>query len=363
MLSLLKRFKWRKLMDRKREYVTIKDIAKISGVSVATVSLALAGDKRVNKHTREKVESVARDLNYVPNEIGRSLQAKKVDTIALIFPNTPHNAFSHPYFVDLLAGIMDIVTKEGFHLLISTTTNETDEKLSYSKLLKNRRADGFILWPSPIKDENIFEIIKSGIPTVYLNKSIHEDIVTVERDDMGGAYRATEHLISLGRKKIVHISGPKDYEVTKERQNGYQKAIEESTLLYDTSLVIEGDFFRQGGVNAVKTLIKNNVEFDAIFAANDLMAIGAIDALQSAGLNVPKDVAVVGCDNIDLATMTNPPLTSLYQEMKKIGEIAAQRIIEILQNKKINQVKTVVPAKLIIRDSCGMKNIKGYEKK
>lgn len=342
-------------MNSKKVYVTIKDIAKISGVSTATVSLALAGDKRVKEETKLKIESVARDLNYVPNEIGRSLQSKKVDTIALIFPNTPHNAFSHPYFIQLLEGIMDVVAKEGFHLMISTTTNEVDEKAAYSKLLKNRRADGFILWPSSVKDENILEIIKSGIPIVYLNKIDYDDIVTIERDDMGGAYKAVEHLIGRGRRKIVHISGPLDYQVTIERLKGYQRAIQDSPIPYDSSLVIEGDFQRQGGAGAVETLLNNKVEFDAIFAANDLMAIGAIEALQRAGLSIPEDVAVVGCDNIELAAMTNPPLTSLHQEMKTIGEIAAQRIIKILQNKKVDQIKTVVPAKLVIRDSSGLK--------
>ncbi len=343
-------------MKSKKEFVTLKDIAKISGVSPATVSLALSGDKRVNIKTRKHVEEVAKKLNYVPNEIGRSLRSKKADTIALIFPDTTHNAFTHPYFVELLEGIMDTVVKNDFHLMISTTPKMNDEKASYSKILKNRRADGFILWPSTIEDKNILEIIGYGFPLVYLSKWHNDNIVTVERDDFGGAYEATKHLISLGRKKIVHISGPLNYQVSVDRLEGYRKALEESRLLYNPALVFEKDFLYENGKEVVENLQKNNVEFDAIFAGNDLMAIGAMDTLQKFGVNVPEDVSVIGCDDIDMASMTIPTLTTIYQPMRKIGEIAAQKIIDILKNEKVNEITTVVPTELVIRRSCGAKN-------
>ncbi|MBO0995664.1 LacI family DNA-binding transcriptional regulator [Bacillus sp. SD088] len=343
-------------MKNKKDFVTLKDIAKISGVSPATVSLALSGDKRVNIKTRKHVEEVAKKLNYVPNEIGRSLRSKKADTIALIFPDTTHNAFTHPYFVDLLEGIMDTVVKNDFHLMISTTPKMDDEKASYSKILKNRRADGFILWPSTIEDKNIFEIIGSGFPLVYLSKWHYDNIVTVERDDYGGAYDATKHLLNLGRKKIVHISGPMDYQVSVDRLEGYRKALEESKFLFDPSLVFEREFVYENGVEVVEALLQSNVEFDAIFAGNDLMAIGAMDALQKAGLNVPEHVAVIGCDDIDMASMTIPSLTTIYQPMRKIGELAAQKIINILKNEEVNEVQTIVPTELVVRETCGAKN-------
>lgn len=336
-----------------KAHVTLKDIARVAGVSTATASLALSGDSRVNIKTKKSVEEVAKRLKYVPNEIGRSLRARKAETIALIFPNTPHNAFSHPYFVQLLEGITEVLVENSFHLLLSTSPTELDESAAYDKILRNRRADGIILWPASIKDRNILKIIESGFPLVYLGKWSHDDVMTVERDEFGGAYMVTSHLLQLGRKRIVHITGPMEYQVSINRLEGYKQALQDNKILYDPSLVIEKDFFMQAGTDAVMELRDRKVDFDGIFAANDLMAIGAMRGLQKLGKSVPKDVSIVGCDNIEMANLTNPTLTTIDQSIRQVGKIAAEKMIAFLGNGQGKENQTIVPAQLIVRESCG----------
>lgn len=331
--------------------VTLKDIARIAGVSPATASLALAGDSRVNIKTKRAIEEVAQRLKYVPNEIGRSLRAKKSETIALIFPNTPHNAFSHPYFVQLLEGITEILVENGFQLLVSASP--TEEIAAYDKILRNRRADGIILWPASIKDRNISRIVESGFPVVYLGKWHHEDVATVERDEIGGAYLATEHLIKLGRQRIVHVTGPLDYQVSIDRLEGYKLALQDHKILFEPSLVIEKDFTMESGRDAVRELIQRKTMFDAVFAGNDRMAIGAMKELQKLGISVPGDVSIVGYDNMEMSNLMSPALTTIDQPMREIGTLAVNKLVAMLNNQPVNESKTVVSSRLIVRDSCG----------
>ncbi len=177
--------------------VTIKDVANLAGFSTATVSLALSGDPRVNVKTKKLVEDAAVKLNYIPNEIGRSLRARKTETIAFIIPNTSHHVFKHPYFSQLLEGINEVLDTCNYNLLLSTTPSEKDEAAAYDKILKNRRVDGIILSSASVKDRTILRMVESGFPVVYLGKWHHEHVLTVERNDFGGAYLATEHLIQF----------------------------------------------------------------------------------------------------------------------------------------------------------------------
>lgn len=338
-----------------KEYVTLKDIARIAGVSTATASLALSGDPRVNVKTRKTVEEIARRLKYVPNEIGRSLRVKKAETIALIFPNTPHNAFSHPYFVQLLEGISEVLVESNFHLLLSVSPTESDESASYDKILRKRRADGIILWPAPVKDQNIGRIIESGLPLVYLSNWHHDEVYTVARDDFGGAYAAAALLVKAGRKRIVHLTGPRAYQVSIDRLAGYRQALEGSGILFDPGLVSEGYFTMEGGYEATARLLEEGARFDAIFAGNDAMAIGAMKRLQESGVRIPEDVAVVGCDNIEMAALTTPPLTTVHHPMREIGRLSAQKLIRMLNGEPVAEKQTVVPSEIIIRQSCGTK--------
>lgn len=333
--------------------VTIKDVASLAGVSAATVSLALAGDARVNVKTRRLVEEAAEKLNYIPNEIGRSLRARKTETIAFIIPNTSHHVFSHPYFAQLLEGINEVLERVNYNLLISTTPSEKDEKTAYDKILKNRRVDGIILSSASVRDRNVLRMVESGFPVVYLGKWYHDDVLTVERDDFGGAYAATEHLIRIGRKRIVHISGPLDHQEGIDRLEGYKKALADNHILFEESLVVEKDFSRESGYAAASELVRSEASFDAVFAGNDLMAIGAMRFFKESGVAVPKDVSVVGFDDIEMASVVSPMLTTIHQPMREIGIAAAEKLIAFLNNQELKEKRSVMTTHLIIRESCG----------
>ncbi|KIL38431.1 hypothetical protein SD70_26310 [Gordoniibacillus kamchatkensis] len=333
--------------------VTIKDVAKIAGVSPATVSLALSGDARVNEKTRRLVEEAAQRLNYIPNEIGRSLRAKSTETIAFIIPNTSHHVFSHPYFSQLLEGITEVLDDNNYNLMLSTTPSEKEESAAYDKILRNRRVDGIILSSASIKDKNILRMVESGFPVVYLGKWHHDEVLTVERDDYGGAYQATEHLIRLGRKRIVHISGPLDHQEGIDRLEGYKQALLDHKILYEAPLVIEKDFSRQAGYDAIAELAHRQTAFDAVFAGNDLMAIGALKRLKDMQVRVPQDVSVVGFDDIDMATVVSPMLTTIHQPMRQIGRMAAEKLLAHLNNQEVTEKQSVVSTHLVVRESCG----------
>jgi DNA-binding LacI/PurR family transcriptional regulator len=335
--------------------VTIKDVAKVAGVSTGTVSYALAGDSRINEKTRKLVEEAARKLNYVPNEVGRSLRAKKTETIAFVIPNTSHHVFSHPYFLQLLEGITEVLEDHNYNLQISTTPSEKEESKAYDKILRNRRVDGIILSSASIKDRNILRMVESGFPVVYLGKWHHEEVLTVERDDYGGAYEATEHLLQLGRRRIVHIAGPLDHQESIDRLEGYKQALLDHKVLYDASLVIEKDFSRNAGHDAITELMQAKIEFDGIFAGNDLMAIGALKQLKLLNVHVPRDVSVVGFDDIDMASVVSPELTTIHQPMREIGRMAAEKLMAVLQNQGVADKRSVVGTHLVVRESCGAK--------
>lgn len=335
--------------------ITIKDVAKVAGVSPATVSLALSGDPRVNEKTRKLVREAADKLKYTPNEIGRSLRSQKTETIAFIIPNTSRHVFSHPYFAQLLEGITEVLDRHNYNLLLSTTPSEQEESVAYDKILRNRRADGIILSSASVKDRNLSRIVESGFPVVYLGKWFHDDVLTVERDDHGGAYLATEHLIRLGRKQIVHLSGPLDHQEAIDRLEGYKRALADNRILFDPALVIEKDFSRESGYAAGSELAGAGIPFDAVFAGNDLMAIGVLKAFMERKIRVPADVSVVGFDDIEMSTVVSPMLTTIHQPMKQIGMIAAEKLIAVLNRQEIAEKQTTVSTALIVRESCGGK--------
>ncbi|HEY0829349.1 MAG TPA: LacI family DNA-binding transcriptional regulator [Bacilli bacterium] len=333
--------------------ITMKDVARMAGVSSATVSLALSGDLRVNEKTRRNVEKVAEKLNYIPNEIGRSLRSRKTETIALIIPNTSHHVFSHPYFSHLLDGITDVLNRFNYNLLLSTNPTEKDEEAAYEKVLRNRRADGVIIASAPTKDRNLLRLIESGFPVVYLGRWFHDDVITVERDDIGGAYMATAHLLKLGRRKIVHFSGPLDHQTGQDRLEGYKRALQDHSVLFNPTLIIEKDFSMEEGYKGAAELIDSGRSFDALFAGNDLMALGALKLFQEKGIKVPEDVSLVGFDDIDMANMFHPTLTTVHQPMKQIGIIAAEKLLAVLNGQPDENKKAILTTELVIRESCG----------
>lgn len=334
-------------------HVTMKDVAKLAGVSPATVSLALADDPRVNVKTRRRVKEAAEKLRYIPNEIGRSLRVQKTETVALVIPNTSKHVFSHPYFAKLLEGITEVLNEHQYNLLLSTTAEESDEESAYEKVLRNRRTDGVIVSSASIHDRNWLRVVESGFPVVYLGRWDSNEICTIERDDLGGAFSATDHLLKLGRRRIVHFTGPLNHQVGRDRLAGYRLAHQRNEVPVDENLIFEKDLSMEAGYDGAAELLERQIPFDALFAGNDLMAIGAMKLLLERGIRVPEQISIVGFDDIEMASMFHPTLTTVHQPMKQVGVLAAQKLLAVLNGRTDFEKRTVLETKLVIRESCG----------
>lgn len=345
-----------------KKRVTLKDVARVAGVSVGTASMALNDNQLVNEETRKRVLEVATRLEYVPNEIARRLQAQRTNTIAVVIPHTASHVFSHPYFNGIFLGITEVLEKHGMTLNISTSPKETDEQSAYQKILRNRSADGVIVASAAATDKNAFKLAQSGYPVVFIGEFIDSGITSVAVDDYGGAFQATEHLIKEHKfTRIAHITGPLHHSSAQLRYEGFVYALRKNQLELRASDVYEGDYSQDAGYIGMKKLLSLDDYPKAVFVGNDLMSVGALQALGEANLRVPQDIAIVSFDDVYLAQLTSPPLTTVRQPIKELGKYAAEILINRLTDTN-DQNTDIVPTqglqhkletKLIIRRSCG----------
>ena len=340
-------------MLAKKRSVTLKDVARLADVSTGIASMSLSGDPRVASNTRETVRRAAEKLDYVPNIVGRALRAKRLGSIAVVIPQSSQHVFSHPYFVEILRGITEVANAQDLTLILSTSfANQED---AYMRILRSQRADGVIVASASIADPNIDRLALSGYPVIFLGRDRHDDrVVSVAVDDIGGAEQATAHLIEIHQlKHIAHITGPLSYRSASDKLEGYRMALGRHGIPFDEALVQHGDYSTTSGMTASRELLKRGVPMEGIFAANDEMAIGALQVLEDNGCRVPSDIALIGYDDINLTGLIRPPLTTVHQPMEEVGRRAAQSLIEQLEGKVADVRQIELPTELMIRKSCG----------
>lgn len=329
--------------------VTIKDIARILGISPSTVSRALKDHPDIGKSTKEQVHKLAEELNYRPNPIALSLKSRRSNVIAVIIPNIVHYFFS-----SVISGIEKVASEHGYSVMLS----QSDEKYSREKevcgIFQNSIVDGILISISKeTEDFAHLKLIKEeGIPMVFFDRMIEDfgsDCVVI--DDYEGALKATEHLIVEGRRRIVHFAGPQNRLISRKRLLGYLDAHKKNGVVIDESLIIHCDEFDKALVKT-QELIDSGVKFDAFFTVNDFTAAGVLKGLHKNGIAVPADVSVVGFGNDYIAEMVDPTLTTVSQPGFTMGEKAMQMLINRIENKKDYPVHTeVLPTKLVIRNS------------
>ncbi len=330
--------------------VTIKDIAKYAGVSVTTVSRALNGYPDVSEETRERIKKIAEQLNYTPNSIARGLVTNKTHTVGLIVSELIKPGAYHPFFLEVLAGIKAGLKKDKYDLILFTVDPESQDATSYEKLCNDRKVEGAIVEGLRLSDPYIEEIKKTQIPTVLIDIPILTDKVGyVSSDNVRAAFEATSYLIKLGHRNIGFINGHNDAAVSFERLEGYKKALEKNNIPYKEEYVVFDDFTQEGGYNSFKTLVFEHPEITAVFHASDLMAIGSFKAAKDLGMKVPDDISIVGFDDIELASLITPGLTTIRQDTFKMGYNAAKHLLSIIKGEKPQHI--LIPHKLVIRDS------------
>ncbi len=331
---------------------TIADIAKKLRISPSTVSRALNDYPDINEKTKIQVKDLAKKMNYWPNPIARSLKSNKTNVIGVIVPEIKHDFFS-----SAISGIEEVAYHSGYIILVCQSNESYEREVVNTRALMHQRVAGFIvsISQSTVNGEHFLSLIKRGIPLVFFDRALNDiPAYKVIIDDAKSSCTAVTHLITRGRKKIAHISGPKEIEICKQRLKGYKNALKKANLPVSKDLIrFAGGLHEIHGYNAMDALLKENIVPDAIFAVNDPVAIGAFQRIKEAGLKIPKDIAIVGFSNNKITNLIEPPMTTVNQPSFEMGKKAAELLIEMIKDgKSNNQERTVVlESELIIRSS------------
>jgi LacI family transcriptional regulator len=339
---------------RKRGPATLRDIASLVGVSPSAVSMALADHPRIGRETKEAVRAAARELGYVANSAGRALQAGRSASIAVVVPNTAQHVFGHPYFMHLLVGVTSAANAHDGAVLISTNLAAEQDPMAYDRILRSRAASGAIIASAAINDPNVARMVEGGLPVVLIGRYPHlPQAVSVGMDDVAGAAAATRHLVlDHGLRRIGHISGPLEHQTALDRYQGFRDAIAAVPEPCAQSLAV-GDFSEEAGRACAAQLLDGMPGLEAIFAANDEMAYGALLECRARGLRVPEDVALVGYDDFGVSRLTTPAITTVRVPAEELGRQAAERVFALLDGTADQVTHENVPIELVTRESCG----------
>jgi len=334
-----------------KQRVTIKDIANELKISVSTVSRALTDRWDVNPETRKAVMELAERWNYHPNPISLNLKRQQSMLIGVIIPE-----FINSFFPEIIIGFESVLYPHKYQIVICQSNESSEKELLNLKMLESNMVDGFLISiTKETKNIDYFNhLIDNGFPLVFFNRCPDVSASSVVIDDYKWAFLAVEHLIHQGYKRIVHLSGQENLDVSIQRQKGYMDALKKHSLPLDESLIIPcGILMEQGIISAHKILEMKELP-DAIFAVNDPTAIGAMKTLQKHGIKIPEDIAVVGFTESQIALIVEPNLTTVEQPTFEIGKVAAELLLEQIKHNnevKKNVKKIVLEAKLNIRES------------
>ncbi len=327
--------------------VTIFDVARESGVSYSTVSRVLNGFKYVKESTRQKVLEAADRLGYVANLQARSLAGGRSNIIGVLVPGLDNG-----YIGEIIRGIDEALRDIGYDLMLYTTHRQEGKESRYVQAIANGLTDGLILIVPLIPTAYLDALRQQRFPYVLIDQSdIEESSSIVDATNEKGAYEATRYLIELGHRRIGHITGLMGLSSAVERLAGYKAALEEAGIPFNPQLVVEGDFWEQSGYEGTQKLLALPQPPTAIFASNDLMAFGAYEAVRTNGLDIPKDISIVGFDDIPQASLVHPKLTTVHQPLDQMGRVAVQILLERIE-KDSPPRRVTLATHLVIRDSC-----------
>jgi len=336
----------------------LEDIAKLAGVSRSTVSRVVNDSPHVSAATRKRVEKIIQNNGYHPNAAARSLASQRTNMIGLVIPRSTSAFFTDPYFPQLTQGVSFACNNHHLTLSLFLVGNQDqeDENEITPRLLRRGMLDGILL-QSGNSDDNLFRrLISSHLPVLVLGRPFEEKSVNyIDVDNVSAAKQATTHLISLGYQRIGMITGAIHSTTSIDRQAGFVQAMSEAGREIDPSLIAEGDFSENSGYIAMKKLLPFRP--DAIFAQSDVMAIGAMRAVQEAGLEIPKDVAFVGFDDLPVASTLPIKLTTVHQPITHFGIKAVDLLIDMIEKGTKPAKRMILDTELVIRDTCGGKSV------
>ena len=333
-------------MNQKK--LTIVDIANMLNVSKSTVSRAFRDSYDIHSETKDRILKFAKEINFEPNSIAKSLKEKKTKTIGVLIPS-----FSIPFYATAICGIQEQVAKNGYNLLICQSNETYADEVIGLKMLVSSRVDGIIMSVSSetVKNNHIVQVKEMGIPVVLFNRTIDLDISKVKVDDYGGSYKMTEHLISRGHKKIFFIAGPSNLILSQQRLSGFKDAMYVNKIDVTENMIFPSNFTIESGRDVATEILSQKDKPDAIFCICDNVAFGVIQYLKEHGYKIPADVAVAGYTDEPVASLIDPPLTTVRQPIKDIGINAAELLFRQLKYSNFKPVDITMPVQIIIRES------------
>ena len=332
---------------------TLRDVAKRAGVAPITVSRVINNSGYVSAQTRARVEAAVEELGYVPNRLARSLRLKHTNTLALVVTD-----ITNPFWTTVVRGVEDAANEAGFTVILCNTDESEAKQDAYLQVLLQKRVDGILFVPASGAAEPVNRVQKQGIPIVVLDRRVPGTQVDVVRGDSeGGAYQLVRHLLGLGHRRIAALSGPEGVSTAVERVSGYRRALREAGLGEGAEQVCYGQFTQPSGYQVAQEALERRPQPTALFATNNFIAIGALRALGDAGLRVPEDISLASFDDLTSALAIEPFLTVADQPAYEMGRQATKLLTDRLSGLAGNGYKEIVlPAKLIVRRSCGPLN-------
>ncbi len=330
--------------------LTLEDIARLSGVSRSTVSRVINVDANVKEGTRQKVLQVIQNFNFQPNLAARGLAAGRTNVIGLVIPAGVAALFSDPYFPQLIQGVSAACNSHNYSVMLWLAEPEFERRM-VSQILHNGLLDGTVIASTLMDDPIVKSLYESKMPFMLIGRHPTLDVNYLDVDNVRAAREATLHLLHIGRKNIATITGPQNQIAGYDRYQGYLTALHERNHRVDPNLVAEGDFSEASGYIAMLRLLQQKP--DAVFAASDMMAFGAMRALREANLHIPEDVAVIGFDDIPASAKTEPPLTTVHQSASAMGVLAVETLIDIIDHPGSETRHIVIATEFVIRSSCG----------
>lgn len=317
---------------------TIKDVAQLANVSIATVSHVLNGTRYVSKEVQLRILDAMETLNYQPNAVARGLRTKKTNTMAIIIPD-----ITNPFFADFTRGFQDVVDQKGFLVLVCNSDRIFSREIRFIEMIWQQRVDGVVLNPAKVKAEDLSRLVKARISVVLIGSQIdHPDFNVVMIDNVKGGFDATQHLIDLGHRKIGLLCGLLNTTSGGLRYQGYMRALEKNGIPIQEELIAEGDITYDGGYTCMRQLLSKNKLPTAVFATSDVMALGAKTAIEDVGLRIPEDISLIGFDDIPEVSRTRPKLSTIAQPKYRMGQEAANILLEQIENKQTNLKKKII---------------------
>ncbi len=331
---------------------TSLDVAKLAGVSRTTVSFVLndVTSVSISTATRKRVLDAAKKLNYSPNVAGKKLVSGKSYTIGLVLCQSPEQIFTDAFLPQVILGVEQAAIQQGFHVLLKPV--DPNDTGGYARLITENHVDGILLSGPRQDDTALMKLHQQRVPILLMGQLPNTDVPFVDIDATAGAKLAVNYLIELGHQHIGMITNaPLDYTSAQQRRDGYTQALKSAKLPIDQALIKEGNYTPASGFEAMKALLEVNPRLTAVFVASDVVAMGAMLAIKEAGLHIPRDVALVGFDDIPLAEYFDPPLTTIRLPAFGLGWAGGERLIRIIQGEGLHDISLLLESKLITRQS------------